>query len=160
MEQDLSNPGPSKTRERDRRQEARARDKAALERYRLYFDQHERLKRLRKLREEAKEAETFRDYQPATRRWKPTSPQQKRGYFPWIKGKWSAWCKRRTRGRQRKHEGGNISGVARLWTSPWNNPVNKNHVAGAETWDTRRTPDFGYRHRNTARNGGPDRWRY
>ena len=159
VEQGLSNTGPSKTREQERRQEARARDKAALERYRLYFDQHERLKRLRKLREEAKEAETFRDYQPATHQWKPTSSHQQRRYFPWIRGKWSAWCKRRTRGRQRRHEVGNISGVAGRWTTLGTNPADKTHVNGTETWDTRQTQDFGCRRRNPYNKGGSDRWR-
>ena len=159
VELDLSQTGQSTSRKRVRHQEARARDKAALERYRLYFEQHERLKRLQKLREQAREAETFREYQPATRRWKPTPPHQKRGYFPWIKGKWAAWRKHRMQGRQRKHEAGNTGGVAGLGTTPWPGPTDKNHAVWSGTWYTRESPEFSYSRHKVSRNGGSDRWR-
>ena len=159
VERDLSQTGQSTSRKRVRHQEARARDKAALERYRLYFEQHERLKRLQQLREQAREAETFREYQPATRRWKPTPPHQKRGYFPWIKGKWAAWRKHRMQGRQRKHEAGNTGGVAGLGTTPWPGPTDKNHAVWSGTWYTRESPEFSYSRHKVSRNGGSDRWR-
>ena len=130
----------------------RIQNKASLDRYRIYFEHHERLKRLQGLREAAKEAETFREYRPGCRRRRPPEQKQKRGYFSWIKNKWSTRSKgkvpqyRHTRGLG---GGGGITGLHSVTRHPQGfggrhrprAPERRErtiHLRGANTYDAHR----------------------
>ena len=97
-----------------RERNPRIQNKASLDRYRIYFEHHERLKRLQGLREAAKEAETFREYRPGCRRRRTPEQKQKRGYFSWIKDKWSTRSKWKVPQYWRTRGLGGSGGVARL----------------------------------------------